>query len=99
MAERGLNDEEQMVASLKALLQSGDREEQFVSDYQTKYVPTAIALRHELIQRVPLPARVGEDAGQKGDTTFEMYEVADDLDALANQLPADHDTRSRTPEK
>jgi len=87
LAKRRLNDEDSNVFATERSLLRVDRSSQFRSDYETQFVPTAISVRREMIKRVPLPARVGSDAGQKGATTMEMYEVADDLDAVASKLP------------
>lgn len=66
-----------------------DREKQFYDDYERRFVPKAISLRHDLINRVPFPARTGDDAGRKGRTFLDIYGIADDLDALANLLGKD----------
>jgi hypothetical protein len=68
-------------------LLSQDRSFQLTSDYQSKFVARAVSMRHELMERIPFPFRVGRDASEKGNTFFEMYEVADDLDALAEKVP------------
>jgi hypothetical protein len=99
LTETRLNNEERMVRDTERSLQEIDHWKQFTSDYETKYVPTAIALRRELIERVPLPARVGVDAGQKGSSTDQIYGVVHDLDTLAKELPADRDGCSSRPDR
>jgi hypothetical protein len=60
-----------------------------VSDYESNLVPRAVSLKHELVKRIPTPVKTGSDAGQKGWTSWEMYDVANDLEKLANQLLGD----------
>lgn len=60
-----------------------------MSDYESVFVPRADALKHEMITRIPTVVKTGSDAGQKGWTPWEMYDVANDLEKLAAQLAAD----------
>jgi hypothetical protein len=87
-AERHMTQPEELnVLSCKEGLLRFDRAEQFSDEYQRRFVPEAVSLRHELIKRVPYPARAGRDAGF-WNSPEEMYQVADNLDSLTNALPA-----------
>lgn len=58
--------QEANVLHLKYELLSKDRNDQFVSDYESVFVPRADALKHEMITRIPTVVKTGSDAGQKG---------------------------------
>ncbi len=81
--------EDANVLGLKYGYQQIDRDNEYSSNYEANFVPMADALKHEMVKRVSPPVETGSEAGQKGTTPWEIYDVANDLEKLAHQLADD----------
>jgi Proteasome subunit len=81
-----LPQEEIDVMRFKQRMLEDGRYIQFEDTYQRQFMPAAISIRHELIRRVSVPADLAHPDGR---TPFlEWYELADELNALADLLPS-----------
>ena len=73
------------VMRFKQGLRDDDRWMSYQDEYQRRFVPPAVAIRHELIRRVSVPAQFVHPDGR---TPFlRWFELANELDALADLLP------------
>jgi len=88
-----LSDEEVKVQAVQDELLEFDRLSEFGSGYETRFVSRLAMMRQALMERVPFPARIGTGADEKGSTTEDMKDIAQDLDALARLVPATNCTQ------
>jgi hypothetical protein len=77
--------EDRSVLSFKYDLLRMDRSSQWNSVYDSKIVPRASSMQHEMAKRLHETGH--QTAAEGGWTTLDMYNVVGDLNALASKLP------------
>lgn len=87
MEERQLSRQEGLVMALKQDLQRMDRYSEWNSEYDSQFVPTAVALQNEILKRLR-DNSWHQSAAERGWTPWDIYAATDDLSALASKLPA-----------